>query len=553
MRRETSVLTVCGAHAKAAFVFALLLASVLSSLSVSADERVVFGSFRSEENAENWARRLSQIFGENVVSAANELEGVVWHRVQTPVISQTEADLLARKAEASGVSYWRVTASAEVAVVLETPEKDEALPSPTTSPTPSLVEEQIRLEPPPGISQTESLPRTNSRDSHSVVQRTETDFGIEARAFSDEGFAGQDRYTGSVSLEVEHFRSWDQDRQSLTVTPFIRFDSEDSDRSHFDMRELYWTQVGESWDLHVGARRVFWGVTEFHHLVDIINQTDLVENIDGEDKLGQPMVQLSLVRDWGIVDVFALLGHRERTFPGDDGRLRGPFEVTDNAQYESGAEELRTDFAIRWSNHLGPFELGVHHFSGTSRDPMFALEPNGREVLPYYPVIDQTGVDALAITGDWAFKVEGMTRSGFGDRYSAFNVGLERTFVGLFGSVTDLGIVLEYMHDDREEDAFNTFFENDIALGGRFAFNDFADTQALFGIISDTENSDVIYSVEASRQLGPTWLVTVEGRVFQGGRSAERAIQSGRFFDPDFKSAWLQDDDYLQIEFKKFF
>jgi hypothetical protein len=50
--------------------------------------------------------------------------------------------------------------------------------------------------------------------------------------------------------------------------------------------------------------------------VDIINQTDLVENIDGEDKLGQPMVHFSYFGDWGVVDFFLLPYLRERTYPG---------------------------------------------------------------------------------------------------------------------------------------------------------------------------------------------------------------------------------------------
>ena len=67
---------------------------------------------------------------------------------------------------------------------------------------------------------------------------------------------------------------------------------------------------------------MFWGVTELRHLVDIINQTDLVENLDGEQKLGQPMVQLTLLKDWGTLDFFAMPYFRERTFTGPDGRPR---------------------------------------------------------------------------------------------------------------------------------------------------------------------------------------------------------------------------------------
>ena len=52
-------------------------------------------------------------------------------------------------------------------------------------------------------------------------------------------------------------------------------------------------------------RREFWGVTETAHRVDILNQTDQVESFDGEDKLGQPMVNFSWSKDWGTLDLYA--------------------------------------------------------------------------------------------------------------------------------------------------------------------------------------------------------------------------------------------------------
>jgi hypothetical protein len=61
----------------------------------------------------------------------------------------------------------------------------------------------------------------------------------------------------------------------------------------------------------LGANKVFWGVTESRHLVDIINQTDLVEDIDEEQNLGQPMVNLLLQRDWGQLDFYLKPWFRE--------------------------------------------------------------------------------------------------------------------------------------------------------------------------------------------------------------------------------------------------
>lgn len=60
----------------------------------------------------------------------------------------------------------------------------------------------------------------------------------------------------------------------------MRWDLEDSERTHVDLRELYWRRSFASADLYIGLRKLFWGVTESVHLVDVVNQTDLVENTD---------------------------------------------------------------------------------------------------------------------------------------------------------------------------------------------------------------------------------------------------------------------------------
>ncbi len=163
------------------------------------------------------------------------------------------------------------------------------------------------------------------------------DLGLQSRLFADEGSFGQDRLEASASVQLEYYRGWQDDRRSVTFSPFLRVDSADSERTHADLREFFFSAVGDNWDVHIGAKRIFWGVTEFHHLIDIVNQTDLVENLDTEDKLGQPMVHLSLIRSWGVLDLMLLTGFRERTFPGTDGRLRLPFKILDD-----GAVRIRS-------------------------------------------------------------------------------------------------------------------------------------------------------------------------------------------------------------------
>ena len=157
----------------------------------------------------------------------------------------------------------------------------------------------------------------------------------EGKYFFNEALYSRQQSSGiSIAAQPELYHEW-ENNSSLIVTPFVRIDSVDAERSHFDIRELIYQQAYDTWELGVGIGKVFWGVTEFVHLVDIINQTDLVEHIDGEEKLGQPMAHLSLARDWGVVDMFILPFFRERTFPGRRGRLRPEIVIdTDNANRE---------------------------------------------------------------------------------------------------------------------------------------------------------------------------------------------------------------------------
>ncbi len=104
----------------------------------------------------------------------------------------------------------------------------------------------------------------------------------------------------SFALEPEYYKDWNNGLRAVTFKPFARLDSTDPERSHVDIREAHYLHVLGDWEWRVGVAKVFWGVTESQHLVDIINQTDLVENLDTEDKLGQPMIETTSLQVWGV-------------------------------------------------------------------------------------------------------------------------------------------------------------------------------------------------------------------------------------------------------------
>ncbi len=345
----------------------------------------------------------------------------------------------------------------------------------------------------------------------------------------------------SFSAEPEFYHSWNDGDDAFIFSSFFRWDEQDPQRSHVDLRELMWIHAERDWELRLGVGKVFWGVTESQHLVDIINQSDTVENLDGEDKLGQTMVNLSLIKDWGTMEFFVLPGFRERTFPGKDGRLRSIPELDDHTGYESNAKDKHIDYAIRWGQTYDDWDVGVSHFYGTSREPRIipSLTAQGLVLTPYYDIINQTSLDVQATLDEWLWKLEVIHRSGQGETMNALTGGFEYTFVGINESVADLGVIAEYLYDDRGE-GLDVLFEDDIFIGARLAMNDAASTEVLFGVISDIEENTRFYSLEASRRIGASWLLSLEAR-FISGVSSNEPLTS------------LRRDDVIQLELARHF
>ena len=352
------------------------------------------------------------------------------------------------------------------------------------------------------------------------------------------------RVLPSLLLQPEFYYDWPNGNDSLTVVPMARLDSSDDRRQHFDLRELNWLHAAPRWDLLVGVGKVFWGVAEARNLVDVINQTDQVEDLDGEDKLGQPMVRLSLVQDWGTLTFFALPYFRERTFRGEKGRLRAPFVWdTDNAQFESSLEEWHPDFAARWSHALGDWDVALGYFRGTSREPRFTLDirDDGQlRLVPVYDQMDQLGAELQWTVEAWLWKLEAISRWGHGEHFSAAVAGFEYSFFGLFGTALDLGLVAEYLYDGRSAAAPGTPFDNDVFVGSRLAFNDVGNTSILAGVIVDDQSGSMLATVEASRRLGDRWTIEIE---------------SLSFFDvpPTGLLYGVHRDDYVQVRLSRFF
>ena len=361
--------------------------------------------------------------------------------------------------------------------------------------------------------------------------------GFDTQAFWLDGqYQGQENgLNPSLMLQPEFYWRSDDSRQRVTIVGFARVDSVDDERSHADLREAYWGLDGDGWDLTAGISKVFWGVTESRHLVDVINQTDLVESIDEESKLGQTLVNLNLQRDYGRFGLYVMPYFRERTFPGVDGRFRAPLVVdTDNPIYESGNEEHHIDLALRYSHYFGDVDIGAHIFEGTSREARFVIAPEGDRLLPVYDQMTQFGMDVQYTVEAWLWKLEAIARDTRVDAFFAAVGGFEYTFYGVGNSSADVGVLIESLYDGRNGISPPTGADNDVFVGTRLALNDADDTSLLAGVAVDLETQELFLNIEAERRFGDKLSVELQLRTFMNAEPGDALFA-------------VKPDDYLQL------
>ena len=367
---------------------------------------------------------------------------------------------------------------------------------------------------------------------------------LQSRFFArDALWPGQGSQTAQVSIAATAELRWRNagGDQRASLIPYLRRDSVDDERNLVDLREAYWALEGDSLELLAGVNTVFWGVTESVHLVDIVNQTDAAGDIDGEDKLGQPMVNLAWQQDWGLISAYVLPYFRERNYPGIDGRLRTPLPVdSDRAVYESSSEESHVDVALRYSHYIGDVDIGLSVFSGTSREPRLVPADDTPVLLPHYDLIDQFGVDLQYTRDAWLWKLEAIARNGYSETFTAAVGGFEYTLYQVGESSADLGLLLEYQYDGRSELEPFTTADNDVFVGARFALNDSQDTSVLAGVAWDTETGETFFNVEAERRIGDSIALELRARAFSGAGPQDLTYAVVR-------------DDYVQIQLAKYF
>ena len=120
------------------------------------------------------------------------------------------------------------------------------------------------------------------------------------------------------------------------------------------------------------------------------------------------------------------------------------------------------------------------------------------------------------------------------------DAGFEFTFSNVNNNGLDIGVLGEYLYDERGDWALSGL-QNDIFYGSRIAFNDTQDTAILGGGIYDLDTQTHLFTVEASRRLSNGLVCSIEGRIFSGVSDEELFL------------LFFKQDSYWSISLSKYF
>lgn len=387
---------------------------------------------------------------------------------------------------------------------------------------------------------TESVLETAGRDdtqNHDVSsQRLEQQLGAYWRQYLQPGRVGQAQQQPRLTWQAE--LSWQSadDAQQVVIVPYLRWDGLDAAQHLADLRQAYWSWAGAGVELKVGVDKVFWGVTESQHLVDIINQTDMVARPDGEEKLGQPLLQMNYSGRLGTLQAYLLPYFRAREFAAADGRIRAPLPISDTPRYPDGAQNrFVRDYALRYYQQFDRLDMAISWFDGTAREPILRPDANQLELLEaFYPQQQQLGLELQWLQGSWLWKLEAVERRQLASQYRAWVGGVEYSQVDAFSTGYDLGWLLEYQYDSRQF-AATTPASRDLFAGLRVALNDTEGSEFLLGLLQDLDFSqEQSLYLEGSTRLNDSMRLRLEAWLWRS-RDVRQPLW------------WVAQDDYVQL------
>jgi hypothetical protein len=390
---------------------------------------------------------------------------------------------------------------------------------------------------------------------------------FENRVFNSDGNSKTRDYNSAISTRLQG-KSPETVLGQLTYRFFGRADAQDNTRSLAFIEELYWGVGNDMFDIKVGWQLFNWSSTEAFHPSDIINSRNVDSDFDSLEKKGEPTIGLSFfpIEELGITFLY-FPTYVAPNLPHGNNRLTifNPDYPLGKALWLEGTDEFSADELGDQFGLVIDLSLGgdwkfffLDHMD--RHNPIFVVSPITFEIRPVYLPVQRYG---LTFQTDWEahlWKLEyaqnrfrknngtylftSMERANHGALALGWEIGFSHD------SGLDSTFIVEYQRYtgvDKQTRQGLSYFQNDVLLGYRLAFNDTMSNELFFSFIYDIEKTggtEMIYTGKYSRRLTDVWSMSMDLRVVNAAPVNSSAPTGLEFFD---------EDQQINFKLKRFF
>lgn len=280
------------------------------------------------------------------------------------------------------------------------------------------------------------------------------------------------QFSKGIKVEAKFKHKFDNTKFNSHL--FANWDSADESRRYIDVRKANFYYRHNDVTVGAGIDTFFWGVSESINVVNVLNQSDIMESLDGKVKLGQSFISASKRFSNGDISVYYLPEFNAVTFPE---RPSYGLPISERNLFENNKKE--GGFAARGLFYFDQYEFAISYFKGTRRSPILIPQPSANILTPFYVQTENILFDGVYLADDFTLKLEAKTGKELNNGFSTANVGIEYPSYIFADYIEEVTLIAEYVFDDRELTA-ETHGQNDLFIGAKFDFGDTNQGRARF-------------------------------------------------------------------------
>jgi len=361
---------------------------------------------------------------------------------------------------------------------------------------------------------------------------------LETRVFENDGNPQSidNAFALKARLEASYKHKISNKKLKEKLRLLGRVDRQDSERRHFIVEEAWVDIKGYPLRIRAGSQMLNWTATEAFHPADIINSRNLDSNIENQEKIGEPMISMTLKFEGGNLTAYYMPIYITpiNTSPSSRLSIFDPGTQTDRLvrigiDGEEDKDEFGHQWALKYSRTIDQTDFSLYGVEHLDRhQPTAVIDPSNLKVVPIYQYVVQFGttvthiVDSVILKMEYAHRIypspknktyflQSIEKKDF----SQLALGLEYGWSNKNFTETTLLIEAQTILGLRKtKRASTSFFQRDMLLGLRHAFNDDMGKELFFSIIFDIERSkEYLFNLSYSQRLSDTISIKTGARI----------------------------------------